>query len=99
MIGETTNNVAEYTAVITGLELAKQFKPDEIDYFVDSQLVAYQISGKYKIKMPHLLKLYQQVKEKEKSFKRVTFTQVPRTHEKLICADRLVNQALDEAGH
>ena len=98
VIGETTNNVAEYTAVITGLELAKKFKPEEISYFVDSQLVAYQISGKYQIKMPHLLKLYQQVKEKEKHFKRFTITQVPRTHEKLRYVDRLVNQALDEAG-
>lgn len=98
-IGETTNNVAEYTAVLVGLELAKKFKPDEVDYYVDSELVARQISGQYKIKMPHLQTLCRQVKEKEKFFKKVKFTQVPRTHEKLRYVDRLVNQALDEAGH
>lgn len=99
VIGETTNNVAEYSAVIKGLELAKKFDPEEVSHFVDSQLVAYQISGKYQIKMPHLLKLCQQVKEKAKNFKRFTITQVPRTHEKLRVVDGLVNQALDEAGH
>ena len=99
VIGETTNNVAEYSAVIKGLELAKKFNAEEISYFVDSQLVAYQISGKYQIKMPHLLKLCQQVKEKAKGLKRFSITQVPRTHEKLRVVDGLVNQALDEAGH
>lgn len=97
-IGETTNNVAEYTAVIVALELAKKFKPEEIDYFVDSELVARQISGQYKVKTPHILTLYKKVKDLEKSFKRVKFTQVPRTHEKLRYVDRLVNQAMDEAG-
>lgn len=98
-IGETTNNVAEYTAVIVALELAKKFKPDEISYFVDSQLVAFQVSGKYKVKTPHILALWKQVKEKEKSFKRVTFTHVPREHAQLRIVDKLVNEALDEAGH
>lgn len=98
VIGETTNNVAEYTAVIVALELAKQFKPEEISYFVDSQLVAFQVSGKYKVKTPHILALWKQVKEKEKAFKRVTFTHVPRENPDLRIVDGLVNQALDEAG-
>ena len=98
-IGETTNNVAEYTAVIVALELAKKFKPEEIDYFVDSELVARQISGRYKVKTPHILALYKQVKEKEKTFKKFIISQVPRSHEKLRYVDKLVNQALDEAGH
>ena len=98
-IGETTNNVAEYTAVIVALDFAKKYKPEEIDYYVDSELVARQVSGQYKIKAPHILTLYKEVKEKEKAFKKVKFTQVPREHEKLRYVDKLVNRALDEAGH
>jgi ribonuclease HI len=99
VIGATTNNVAEYTAVLVALEIAAQFKPSEIVHYTDSQLVAEQLSGRYKIKMPHLLELWKQVKEKEKKFQRVTYTQVPRTHEKIRHVDGLVNMALDAAGH
>ncbi len=96
-IGETTNNVAEYTGVIVALEIARKFKPSEIHFHSDSQLVISQLSGLYKIKMPHLLELYKQVKEKEKHFKKVTYTHLRREHEKIRHVDRLVNQALDEA--
>ena len=99
VIGETTNNVAEYTAVIIGLEMAKSLGAREVDYYVDSELVAFQLTGKYRVKTPHILTLFQQVKERQKTFTKVTFTQVPRTHDKLRYVDRLVNQALDEAGH
>ena len=94
-IGKATNNVAEYTAVIVGLELAKKLGAKEVQYFVDSQLVARQLSGKYRVKTPHILSLYRQVKEGEKAFKSVTFTQIPREHERIRHVDRLVNQALD----
>lgn len=94
-IGDTTNNVAEYTAVIVGLELAKKLGGEEIDYFVDSELVAKQISGQYRVKTPHILVLYQKAKAQIAHFKKVTFTHVPREHEKLQRADKLVNEALD----
>ncbi len=97
-LGEATNNVAEYTAVIVGLELAKKWKPEQIDYFVDSELVAHQLTGKYRVKTPHIQALFMKAKAGEKNFKRVTFHHVPRTHEKLRYVDRLVNQALDEEG-
>ena len=99
VIGEATNNVAEYTAVIVGLEMAKSLGAREVDYYVDSELVAFQLSGKYRVKTPHIQVLFQQVKDRQKAFASVKFTQVPRTHEKLRYVDRLVNQALDEAGH
>lgn len=99
VIGEATNNVAEYTAVLVGLELARKLGAREVDYFVDSQLVASQLTGKYRIKTPHIQTLYRQVKEREKFFDRVKFTQVPRTNEKISQADKLVNEALDLAGH
>ena len=94
-IGETTNNVAEYRAVMKGLELAFEQGMEEVEYFVDSQLVARQLTGQYRITMPHLRDLYLEVKQREKKFRRVLYQQVPRTHEKIKRADKLVNQALD----
>ena len=99
VIGETTNNVAEYTAVIRGLTLAAELGVQEADYFLDSELVERQLSGVYKLKAEHLKPLFAQVKEKEKSFKRITYFHVPREHEKIKYVDRLVNRALDGAGH
>ncbi len=96
-IGANTNNVAEYTAVIKALEAAHRLGAQEIDYYVDSQLVAFQLSGQYKVKTPHILVLFKRAKECAANFKKVTFTHVPREHEKLREADKLVNQALDEA--
>lgn len=98
-IGEATNNIAEYTAVLVGLELAKEIGATEIDYFVDSQLVCEQLSGNYRVKTPHILSLFKQVKEKEKNFRKVRYSHLPRTHEKIRYVDRLVNQALNLAGH
>ncbi|MDP3920076.1 MAG: ribonuclease HI family protein [Candidatus Omnitrophota bacterium] len=99
VIGETTNNVAEYTAVIVGLELAKEFGAETIDYFVDSQLVANQISGKYRVKAPHILTLFKQVKKLMGHYKQVKIQHVPREHEKLRYVDKLVNIALNRAGY
>ena len=97
-IGEATNNVAEYTAVLIGLEMAKRLGAREIRYFVDSELVAHQLNGKYRVKTPHIFALYRQVKDRLGHFGRVTFKQVPRTHEKIRHVDRLVNLALDREG-
>lgn len=97
-IGEATNNVAEYRAVLRGLELAHELGIEEVEYFVDSELVARQLSGEYRIKTPHIKDLVLQVKEKEKGFKKVVYNQVPRTHEKIKWVDRLVNRALNLAG-
>ena len=99
VIGETTNNVAEYTAVIRGLTLAAELGVGEADYFLDSELVERQLSGIYKLKAEHLKPLFAQVKEKEKQFKRITYFHVPREHEKIKHVDRLVNLALDRAGY
>jgi ribonuclease HI len=97
-IGEATNNIAEYRAVLRGLELARALGLEEIEYFVDSELVARQLSGVYRIKSPHLKELVLQVKEKEKQFHKVVYRQIPRTHEKIKRVDKLVNRALNLAG-
>ena len=97
-IGEATNNIAEYRAVLRGLELAHELGIQEVEYFVDSELVARQLSGEYRIKSAHLKDLVLQVKEQEKLFRKVVYQQVPRTHEKIKHVDRLVNRALNLAG-
>jgi ribonuclease HI len=95
-IGETTNNQAEYQAVVLGLEKAFELKATEIDFFLDSELVCKQINGEYKIKnadfQPHFIKIYN-LKQK---FKKTSFTHIRREKNKV--ADRLVNEAIDEAG-
>ena len=96
-IGETTNNVAEYTAVIVALEFAHKLGGQEISYFVDSELVQKQLTGQYKVKTPHILTLFNRTKEQIAKFKKVTFAHVPREHPKLRYVDKLVNQALNEA--
>lgn len=97
-IGDATNNIAEYRAVLRGLELAREQGLEEIEYFVDSELVAHQLSGRYRVKTPHIRDLFLQAKAREQKFKKVVYQQVPRTHEKIKWVDRLVNQALDLAG-
>ena len=99
VIGETTNNVAEYTGVLVAFELAKSLGLEEIEYYGDSQLVVRQLSGEYKIKTPHILTLVNQVREVQKHFQKVRFHQIPREHEKIRMVDKLVNQVLDEEGY
>lgn len=98
VIGETTNNVAEYSAVIKGLQMAKQFQPREIQYFVDSELVQRQLTGRYKVKTPHIRDLFLKACQERQHYEKVVFTHVPRTHENIRRVDKMVNQALDQAG-
>lgn len=99
-IGETTNNTAEYQAVIDALSLIEShpnFTPNmSATFHLDSKLVVHQLKGDYKIKQPHLKKLVAQIHQKlTKLNLSATFTYIPR--EKNQAADRLVNQALDQA--
>ncbi|TRZ48406.1 reverse transcriptase-like protein [bacterium] len=101
-IGETTNNVAEYTAVIRSLEeiASKEIFSGKLKYILDSELIVNQITGKYKVKLPHLKLLRQQVVNLVKDLrdkgqiKLMTFITVPREQNKK--ADKLVNDALDK---
>lgn len=96
-IGEATNNVAEYTAVIEALRLVREkyLKNDqvEIDLFADSKLLIEQLSGRYKIKHPNLKPLFDQIKIFEMELGSIKYTHVPRG--KNTEADRLANKALD----
>ncbi len=96
-LGIATNNFAEYSAVKMALErLIKDFSkhlPAQVEFKADSQLVANQLSGIYKIKHPELFKLYQQVKALEPQVGEVTYSYTPRANNFL--ADKLANIAID----
>ncbi|MFA5197497.1 MAG: ribonuclease HI family protein [Patescibacteria group bacterium] len=94
-IGETTNNTAEYRALILALEKAQDFEADEFECRLDSELVVKQLKGEYRVKDQNLKELYSKVQELT-FFKPIKFIHVRREKNKL--ADRLVNKAIDEAG-
>lgn len=94
-IGVTTNNVAEYTAVLEALKFVKNKYGSNltIKLLADSKLVVEQLSGRYKIKSSHLRLLIDQINLLTFNFKAVTFKHLPRSQNFL--ADSLANQALD----
>jgi ribonuclease H / adenosylcobalamin/alpha-ribazole phosphatase len=94
-LGHATNNVAEYTALIIGLEEALRRGIDELDVRMDSLLVVRQMEGRWKIKHPGLKPLALRAGELLARFPKRTIEHIPRelnTH-----ADALVNRAIDEA--
>jgi ribonuclease HI len=94
-IGETTNNVAEYRALLLGLELARELGAREVDVVNDSELVSRQIGGEYRVKHAGLKPLYQEAMEALRGFDRWSVRSVPREGNER--ADQLVNEALDAA--
>ena len=94
-IGHATNNQAEYQAVLRALQEAKKLGLREVEFFLDSELVVRQLNQEYKIKDAELGKLFVKIWNLRQEFRRLTFRHLPReqNHE----ADRLVNEALDEA--
>jgi ribonuclease HI len=95
-IGEATNNVAEYRALIAGLQRALEFGVDELDVVSDSQLVVRQMTGEYKVKNEALRELQREATELAGQLRSVAYRSVPREHNEL--ADELVNEALDALG-
>jgi len=94
-IGETTNNVAEYTAVLEALRLARGLGGTELRILSDSQLMVRQLSGVYRVKNERLQRLWARVDALRKPFESVVFLHVPREQNR--DADRLANEALDQA--
>ncbi len=92
-IGETTNNQAEYRALLATLKKAKALGATEVDCYLDSQLVVRQMNREYKIKDPLLAQLFVTLYNLSGQFDRITFTHIPR--EQNGAADRLVNKAID----
>ncbi len=94
-IGEATNNVAEYRAVLLGLELARELGASDVEVVNDSELVAKQIGGQYKVKHAGLKPLHQEALRELRGFERWAVRSVRREANER--ADELVNDALDSA--
>ena len=92
-IGDATNNQAEYSALLAGLERATKYTDTELHCILDSELVVRQLNGEYKVKSEQLKKLVHQVRSLEQRFKQVTYEHTLRAGNQR--ADALVNQALD----
>jgi ribonuclease HI len=95
-IGEATNNVAEYRALLLGLELARELGATAVEVVNDSELVARQIGGEYKVKHAGLKPLFEEAMSTLRQFDGWSVRNVPRAENSR--ADGLVNQALDERG-
>jgi ribonuclease HI/catechol 2,3-dioxygenase-like lactoylglutathione lyase family enzyme len=92
-IGVATNNVAEYRALVAGLEAAQRHGVDELEVISDSELLVKQMRGEYRVKNEALRTLSLQAARAARAIGDVTYTAVRREHNEL--ADRLVNEALD----
>jgi ribonuclease HI len=92
-IGVATNNVAEYRALLKGLEKAAALGAREIEIVNDSELVARQLTGVYKVKHPAMKPLYEEARAALRGFNRWRIRSVPRAQNAR--ADALVNAALD----
>lgn len=92
-IGEATNNVAEYRALLRGIELAAEHDATELELIGDSELVVRQVEGKYKVKNAGIKPLHTEVKRALAPFGSWSIRHVRRAEN--ADADRLVNQALD----
>jgi ribonuclease HI len=94
-IGVATNNVAEYRALVAGLERARALGVDELEVISDSELLVKQMRGEYRVKNTALRELSLRAAALAREIGDVRYTAVRREHNEL--ADRLVNEALDAA--
>ena len=95
LIGVATNNVAEYRGLLLGLELARSQGASEVEVVNDSELVAKQVNGVYRVKHPDMRPLHAQAMAALRAFEHWKVRSVPR--EQNAAADALVNEALDRA--
>ena len=95
VIGVATNNVAEYRALLAGLERAHELDIDELEVISDSELLVKQMRGEYKVKNAALRELSLEAARLARRIGTVSYTAVRREHNEL--ADSLVNEALDRA--
>ncbi len=95
LLGRATNNVAEYKALLLGLESARELGASEVEVVGDSELIAKQVQGLYKVKHPAMRPLYLEAMAALKEFEKWSIRTVPRAQN--ADADALVNAALDQA--
>jgi len=92
-IGDTTNNQAEYQALVAGIKHAHELGVTELECFLDSELVVKQLNGQYRVKDPDLKPHHTEITALTSEFQNVTYSHVRRAQNKE--ADALVNKALD----
>lgn len=92
-IGEATNNVAEYRALLLGIELAKALGADEAEFIADSKLIVEQVRGNWKVKQEHLRPLHTKVRDDLRDLGKWSIRHVKRDDNAR--ADELLNEALD----
>ncbi|HZS93190.1 MAG TPA: ribonuclease HI family protein [Chloroflexota bacterium] len=95
-LGVTTNNQAEYQALIAGLEAVGHHNPEAVEVHSDSELLVKQMNGQYRVRNPAILPLYARAMELTVALGDVTYTYVPR--ERNSGADALANVAIDSRG-
>ena len=93
-LGKATNNQAEYTALLIGLQVCREMGAEDISVFADSELLVKQMKGEYKVKHPLLLPLYTEAKKLTSGLKKFRITHIPRA--KNAHADALANEAIDK---
>lgn len=94
-LGNRTNNQAEYQALILALKKAKELGAEEVECYLDSELVVKQIKREYKVKNKDLAPLFLEVYNLDLSFKKSSYQHIPREKNKE--ADKLVNLAVDNS--
>lgn len=94
-LGETTNNRAEYKAVINALETAREYTDEALQVNSDSRLLVKQLQGEWRVKSSNIRPLFKQVKDLTEEFDRVSFVHRNREHEMISRADSLCNRKLD----
>lgn len=95
-IGNVTNNIAEYKALIKALELGSKYVKDEITCFLDSELVVKQLLGEYRVKNKNLLQLFLEVQKLQDKFKKIKYIHVKRNDNFQQIVDALLNIELDK---
>lgn len=92
-LGITTNNQAEYRAILAAIKKAVALGASEVEFYLDSELAVKQLNREYKVKNKDLAPLFLAIYNLTLSFKKISFTHVPRERNKE--ADRLANEAMD----
>ncbi len=92
-LGVTTNNQAEYRAILAAIKKAVSLGAKEVEFYLDSELAVKQLNREYKVKNKDLAPLFLAIYNLTLSFKKISFTHVPRERNKE--ADRLENEAMD----
>jgi len=93
-LGETTNNVAEYRALILGLELARELGASEVELRADSELIVRQMTGEYRVRNVRLQELHREAQALAQAFRSVGYVHIRREQNR--AADRLANLAIDQ---